>query len=99
MTKFSLIATASLLPAAIAFSPIAPTTQITSQFGVASQGALFAEVDDKAAEAVFLPADEGSVDEDATFAKVERLGKGAAKVSVVPCITMKVLSRKYSDMI
>lgn len=89
MTKLTLIAAAALAPVATtAFSPIAPVsvTQISSKPAavVGSSGLsspLFAEVEDKAAESAFLPPEESAVDEDATFAKVESLGKGSAKVS------------------
>lgn len=78
MTKLTLIAAIALAPVATtAFSPIAPLT-ITKP-GFAAQQSLFAEVGDKASEAAFLPPTEGTVDEDATFSKVESLGKGSAK--------------------
>merc|ERR1719384_2144614 len=80
MTRLTLIAAAALAPAATsAFSPIAPVTQIVSKPAFTQATPLFAEVEDKAAESAFIPPEESAVDEDATFAKVESLGKGSAK--------------------
>ncbi len=77
MTKLSLIAVAALPLASQAFAPVTPAVQ---QVQVPSTH-LFAEVDDKASEAVFLAPDESKTDDDVAFAKAESLGRGAAKVS------------------
>jgi len=80
MTKLTLLAAAALAPiATTAFSPIAPVSQISSRPAVLERIPLFAEVEDKAAESAFMPPEETAVDTDATFSKVESLGKGSAK--------------------
>jgi hypothetical protein len=81
MTKLSLIAAAALAApiATTAFAPISQQRFVVSPAAFVTQGPLFAEVEDKASEAAFLPAEPGTVDEDAAFAKVESLGKGSAK--------------------
>ncbi len=83
MTKLSLIATAALAPVATtAFAPIAPSTQIVTNPAFAVQRPLFAEVEDKASEAAFVPveAETSESADDDIFAKAESLGKGSAKV-------------------
>ena len=77
MTRLILIAAALAPVATNAFSPIAP---ISKPVTFVSQQSLFAEVEDKASESVFLPSEETSSDEEDIFAKAESLGKGSAKV-------------------
>lgn len=83
MTKLSLITTVALVPAVVtAFAPIAPTAnQIATKPAFVAQGPLFAETEDKAVEAAFVPVDAAPEEgDDEVFAKAESLGKGSAKV-------------------
>lgn len=78
MTKLSLLAVATLPLAAQAFAPINAVVSTKPAFCTQSTP-LFAE-DEKVAESVFVAPDESETDVDATFAKAESLGRGAAKV-------------------
>lgn len=82
MTKLSLIAAAALVPVATnAFSPVSSIITSSKPAFVTQQQPLFAEVEDnKAADSVFLPPEEGTVDEDVSFELAESLGRGSAKV-------------------
>ena len=80
MTKFgTLVTLAALAPASTsAFAPVASNAHL-SNVKTPALTHLYAE-EDPASEAVFVASDAAEVDADATFAKVESLGKGSAKV-------------------
>lgn len=83
MVKLSLVALAALTPGvSLAFTPsagVCNSNLVTKgPICVKSGQALFAEVENEAAEAAFVPLEEAPAD-DATFDKVESFGKGAAK--------------------
>ena len=88
MTKLALLVAAALAPASTnAFAPGASIVPSKSAF--VSQQPLFAEVENKAEESAFVPLETEAVDEDATFAKAESLGRGAAKASSVKLTSQK----------
>lgn len=96
MARLSTVALTAFLSAAVANAFVAPSvnTNICTQSACFARTALFAEESGSGSEAVFM-ADEGEADEDKTFEAVEKLGRGAAKVSNVLFCVQRTSSKNF----